>query len=201
MVTQRNPLVFQKNHHIFGFFYPFINTHTDIDQQLARVRNPKAVSVWFDPTRYSYETSFEVIRDDLARGYWVENAVIRSDDDGEFQYDKDHPLLLIMSHIVCARRASQNRIVELFVRLRNANGWDVEVISKQGGATAKQKKTSDWLKASERVKSNYMRGILEVDDVPDEDVIDLYEAQRRGEALPEKQRFQLERGTLRMSFM
>jgi hypothetical protein len=105
-----------------------------------------------------------------------------------------------MSHIVCARRASQNRIVELFVQLRNANGWDVEVVSKQGGATAKQKKTSDWLKASDRVKSSYMKGILEAEDVPDEDFIDLYESQRRGEALSERERFQLERGMLRMSF-
>lgn len=190
----------QEVDHVFGFFYPFINTHTDIDQQLARVRNPEAVSVWFDPTRYSYETSFEVIRDDLARGHWVESAIIGYDNDGRLQYDKDNPLLLIMSHIVCARRASQNRIVELFVRLRNANGWDVEVVTKQDGRTARQKKASDWLKASERVKSSYMKGILKAEDVPDEDVIDLYEAQRRGEALSESQRFQVERGMLRMSF-
>lgn len=190
----------QEVDHVFGFFYPFINTHTDIDQQLARVRNPKAVSVWFDPTRYSYETSFEVIRDDLARGHWVESAIVGYDNDGRLQYDKDHPLLLIMSHIVCARRASQNRIVELFVRLRNANGWDVEFVAKQNGKTAKQKKASDWLKASDRVKAGYLKGILEAEDVPDEDVIDLYEAQRRGEALSERERFQLERGMLRMSF-
>jgi hypothetical protein len=28
---------------VFGFFFSFINTHTDIDQQLSRVRNPGAV--------------------------------------------------------------------------------------------------------------------------------------------------------------
>ena len=30
---------------VFGFFYPKVNTHTDMDQQLWRVRNPGQVKV------------------------------------------------------------------------------------------------------------------------------------------------------------
>jgi hypothetical protein len=40
---------------VYGFFEPFINTHTDIDQQLARVRNPGSVKVWFKPGRFDFD--------------------------------------------------------------------------------------------------------------------------------------------------
>ena len=92
---------------VYGFFVATVNTHTDIDQQLARVRNPGSVKVWISPQRFNFETNFDVIRDDIARASIVRSAVEGYDDDGKLQYNKDHPLLMIYSHMICANRASR----------------------------------------------------------------------------------------------
>src|SRR5436190_119230 len=74
---------------VFGFFYAFINTHTDIDQQLARVRNPGAIDVWISPGTFNFTCDIEVIKDDLARAYFVKRAVWGRRDDGMVEYDRD----------------------------------------------------------------------------------------------------------------
>lgn len=192
----------QKVDHVFGFFYSNINTHTDIDQQIARVRNPGAVSVWFDRRRSSFETNFDVIRDDLVRGFWVPAAVTDTGDDGRLDYDKNNPLLLIWSHVICAQRSSKNKLVELFTRLREANGWDVQLVKK--GETSEPNKSA-WKEAKAEIRSRRISGIMDAVDLPDHEVLELYERSRtqgmgQGQDLTEQQRYQLDRGRLRMSF-
>lgn len=41
---------------VFGFFVSRVNTHFDMDQQLARVRHPMALKVWVTPERFHFET-------------------------------------------------------------------------------------------------------------------------------------------------
>jgi len=55
---------------VYGFFKNQINSHFEIDQQLARVRNPKEVKVWISNSRFFFETDFNVIRQDK----FIENA-------------------------------------------------------------------------------------------------------------------------------
>ena len=107
---------------VFGFFFSFINTHTDIDQQLSRVRNPGAVDVWISPTTFRFTSNVDVIMDDLARAYRVKRAVRGRRPDGMVDYNRDDPLLLICAHVTALRRASMNRLVELFCDLRQHNG-------------------------------------------------------------------------------
>jgi hypothetical protein len=183
--------------HVFGFFYSFINTHTDIDQQVSRVRNPGEVSLWFDHARYSYETNFDVIRDDLARGYWVENAVTGTDEDGRVRYDENHPLLLISAHVMCSQRASKSNLVELFRRLREASGWEIKFVDH---VKMPKPRKSGWKEAEKSVKDRRAAGVLSAEDLSDDEVIELYEAKRRGEKLTKKQQRQLDRGVLRMTF-
>lgn len=111
---------------VFGFFYPLVNTHTDIDQQLCRVRNPGAVDVWIDRATFNFTCNVEVIKDDLARAYAVNRAVRGRRPDGMVDYDPNDPLLLICAHVTALERASKNRLVELFCKLREANGWVIE---------------------------------------------------------------------------
>ncbi len=54
---------------VFGFFYSFVNTHTDIDQQLSRVRNPGVVDVWINEGGFNFTSNVDVVMDDLARAY------------------------------------------------------------------------------------------------------------------------------------
>jgi hypothetical protein len=114
---------------VFGFFYPFVNTHTDIDQQLARVRNPGAIDIWINPATYNYTCNVDVIKDDLGRAYSVKRAVTGRRDDGMVEYNRDDPLLMICAHVTALQRASKNRLVELFCALREANGWAVEWVT------------------------------------------------------------------------
>jgi hypothetical protein len=108
---------------VFGFFQGGVNTHTDIDQQLARVRHPGNLRVWVDPKPMNYISAFEQVRDDLGRAHFIPQAVIEDRDDGMVIYDKEHPLLLIATHVTAAKWASHNRLKELFVALRRQNGW------------------------------------------------------------------------------
>jgi hypothetical protein len=111
---------------VFGFFYPFVNTHTDIDQQLSRVRHPGAIDVWASPATFNFTSNVDVIKDDLARAYVVPRAVKGRRPDGLVEYDHDDPLLTLCAHVTALQRASKNRLVELFCALREANGWTVE---------------------------------------------------------------------------
>lgn len=111
---------------VFGFFYPLVNTHTDIDQQLCRVRNPGAVDVWIDRATFNFTCNVEVIKDELARAYAVKRAVRGRRPDGMVDYDPNDPLLLICAHVTALERASKNRLVELFCKLRETNGWVIE---------------------------------------------------------------------------
>jgi hypothetical protein len=112
---------------VFGFFLPMVNAHTDIDQQLCRVRNPGAVDVWISQTRFNFTCNVEVVKDDLARAYTVRRAVRgRPRADGMLDYNRDDPLLNICAHVTALERASKNRLVELFCQLREANGWTIE---------------------------------------------------------------------------
>jgi Origin of replication binding protein len=111
---------------VFGFFYPFVNTHTDIDQQLSRVRHPGMIDVWASPATFNFTSNVDVIKDDLARAYVVPRAVKGRRPDGLVEYDHDDPLLTLCAHVTALQRASKNRLVELFCALRDANGWAVE---------------------------------------------------------------------------
>src|SRR5262249_15512449 len=146
---------------VFGFFYPFVNAHTDIDQQISRVRNPGEIAVWFGGARFDYETAFGVVRDDLARGYTVPSAVNGIDPEtGRLTYSEEHPLLLIATHIVCAQRTSKNHLQRLFVELRNSNGWDVHFRTKE-----KSQGKSVWQAAKKTQAQNRLEGILAAIDI------------------------------------
>jgi hypothetical protein len=117
---------------VFGFFYSMVNTHTDIDQQLCRVRNPGAVDVWISRTTFNFTCNVEVVKDDLARAYTVRRAVRgRPRPDGMLDYDRNDPLLTICAHVTALERASKNRLIELFCRLREANGWAIQRIEEK----------------------------------------------------------------------
>ena len=73
----QNEIVFQN---VFGFFEPFINTHTDIDQQLARVRHTNNVRVYVNTRSYPVECDLNVIIENLGRGGLSPRALSIADD-------------------------------------------------------------------------------------------------------------------------
>jgi hypothetical protein len=110
---------------VLGFFRARINTHFDIDQQLARVRNPKRVCVWISPETYSYETDSEAIKAELLASEQEHQRFLRVDPDGTLVYDRDEFYETVYAEITASRRASKNRLKEHFVDLKQSNGWTV----------------------------------------------------------------------------
>ena len=168
-------------HRVFGFFYPFINTHTDIDQQLARVRNPGAIDVWISHHTFSYTSNIDVIKDDLARAYTVERAVKGRRSDGMVEYDPEHPLLMICAHVTAQQRASKNRLLDLFCQLREANGWAIERIDEQAS-------DSPFDEAKRELAAERDEALANAPRLSDADFIELDEMIQNGAAVSPEQR-------------
>lgn len=182
---------------VFGFFSPHVNKHTDIDQQLARVRNPGAVSVWFDGAASNFEANIDVVRRHLAMSNYVPSALKnRLDDNGITMFDPEDPLLNISTHVMVAQRSSQNRIRILFEQLRQASGWDIEAVDKQPKASSNIK----WKDAQRALNERKINGILGADRLNDIQALKLSDRLKRGKALDRKERFALHRYELEQAY-
>lgn len=129
---------------VFGLFVSRVNTHFDIDQQLARVRHPRAVKVWVSPERFNFETDPSAIEAEL--------ILCRNLNDLIVGYTRDHlpildqSFLKVYSQVAATQRASKNALRQNFVRLREQNGWKVNLVersidaSKDGAAQMKEAK-------------------------------------------------------------
>jgi hypothetical protein len=171
---------------VFGFFFSFINTHTDIDQQLSRVRNPGAVDVWISPTTFRFTSNVDVILDDLARAYVVRRAVRGRRPDGMVEYNRDDPLLLICAHVTALRRASMNRLVELFCELRQHNGWTIEHVGEMA-------ETSPFKAAKEALTAERAQKLLAAPTLPNTEFDELEARALKGANLSDEERFAYEK--------
>jgi hypothetical protein len=182
---------------VIGFFSPHVNKHTDIDQQLARVRNPGNVSVWFDGGGSNFETNLDVIRRQLAVANYVPTALSgRLDEHGNQSFDDANPLLNIAAHVMVAQRSSQNKIVSLFERLRQSNGWDIERVAKQPKAASDRR----WKDAQQDLKERRILGILEARELDDSEFIELAAERNKGAKISKADRFALERYELEQAY-
>lgn len=110
---------------VYGIFEARINTHTDIDQQLSRVRHPGFTRIWISPEKFNFETEFDPIRLELAESNVIPEVFLKHSRKGEPEYDLEHPYLNIYATILSAQRASKNNLKQNFIDLKNYNGWDV----------------------------------------------------------------------------
>ena len=117
---------------VFGFFEARVNTHFDIDQQIARVRHPKAIRVWVAPQRFGFETDPNVIRQEAEDNGTLSDTLLRILPDGRLEVDETY--LSIYAHVVSVSRASKNRLRENLRELRERNGWQVETVSPTRGS-------------------------------------------------------------------
>jgi hypothetical protein len=116
---------------VFGLFEARITNHFEIDQQLARVRNPGEVYVWISPQCFNFETKFEVVVDDLLRtelatgiryGFrWQDRKSIADDD----------PFLTMAAQATVKNRASKNNLKANFIRHKMDQGWDLQIVDKE----------------------------------------------------------------------
>ncbi len=125
---------------VYGFFEARVNTHFDIDQQIARVRHPKAIRVWVSPQQFGFETDPNVIRQEAIDNGTLSDALLRIAPDGTPEVDE--PYLRTYADVVSVARASKNRLRKNLFELRQRNGWQVETVKPTPGSgvlTGKEK--------------------------------------------------------------
>ena len=118
---------------VYGFFRPLINTHFDIDQQLARVRHPKSVHVWVSKEFYTFETDLGVIVDD----YMVDNAVEVFHQQFLIQTPKLNlidPLTATAALVLAKERSSKNEMRSNFIKYKLEQNIDIEQVDHDSDA-------------------------------------------------------------------
>ena len=118
-----NEVVFQT---VYGFFEALINTHTDIDQQLSRVRHPKEVRVWITNRKFNMSSDLDTIKTDLLLDHIVANTAVgyqavKASDLTEIQ----SPFIDMASMIVSQQRQSKNCLRKNFIEYKINCGFSV----------------------------------------------------------------------------
>ncbi len=110
---------------VYGFFESIVNTHYDVDQQLARVRHPGAVKVWLSPTSHKYPTDTNKIRQELMYGDQVNGLRYYLDNNGAHASEGQHPFMDLLSTVISQRNRSLNRFRDNFIQYKKSSGWMV----------------------------------------------------------------------------
>lgn len=108
---------------VFGFFVSRVNTHFDIDQQLSRVRHPKAVKIWVAPETFTFETEPDVILREAELNGLLNDVLIGYRADGASALDSTY--LSVYAQVMSIARASKNNVRQNLLNLRERNGWNL----------------------------------------------------------------------------
>ena len=112
---------------VYGFFENQINSHMEIDQQLARVRHPGDVRIWISPRKYNFEFEFDVVKEDLIRNNLYEHLFPDdelSNSNGQL-VDSGSLFVNMAAMILADQRASKNNLKQNFIDYKNKSGWTV----------------------------------------------------------------------------
>lgn len=162
---------------VFGFFEARVNTHFDIDQQLARVRNPKRICVWITPEEFQFETDIEAIKGEIHAAEDIHRKFIEIAPDGKRKYSADELYEVVFATITASQRASKNRLKKNFIDLREVNGWTVKRVNKIKERAALGKDVRKGAK-EERRRVSFER-ILQARQISHEEYRDFKRAEKR----------------------
>lgn len=117
---------------VYGLFENKINSHFEIDQQLARVRHPKEVNVWVCSSRHCFATDIAVVTDDCLKSNLVNNVEEGIVYDSEFEESGMSPFLKMAAMIVMMHRSSKNDLKNNFMKYKRQQNWHVSEVPKDG---------------------------------------------------------------------
>ncbi len=115
----------QKIDCVYGFFENLINSHFEIDQQIARVRHPGSVHVWVSPSTFKFETDFGVVRDDYLHDQMIDLSVTGRHSPNGLEVGDIDPFFIMAAMITTIQRASKNNLKRNFIQYKERNGWTV----------------------------------------------------------------------------
>jgi len=115
---------------VYGIFETPINTHTEIDQQISRVRNPKEVKIWISPRKFNFESDFQVIKAELLPSNVVANtafsisnsiaSAVFSDQSGDF--------IRLAALVLSEQMRSKNALKSNYIRYKQKGGWSMVIL-------------------------------------------------------------------------
>jgi hypothetical protein len=174
---------------VFGFFVPRVNTHFDIDQQLSRVRHPKAIKAWVTPERFGFETEPDVIRNEVLDSAALNDVLIGYEDDGRPKLDEGY--LNVYAQVTGISRASKNNLRENLLNLRLRNGWKVEHKLKDTDASKDGKKRID--QSKDELAAIRAENICAAKKITAEEYSDLHEKAQKGTLLTKDEGYSMRR--------
>jgi hypothetical protein len=115
---------------VFGAFENRITTHTEIDQQLARVRNPKDVHVWISSSRYNFEVDFEIVKSDYLKSR-LSNVFVSAEDlmAGVDYRETMQDFLYMATLITASKRSSYNALRYNFIEYKKSQGVQLTTLA------------------------------------------------------------------------
>lgn len=114
---------------VYGIYEGLINTHTEIDQQLSRVRHPKSIKIWISPRVFNFETNFDVIRSDLLTGNLIANTALDyATPLAEQVFTAGSDFLRTAALIISEQRHSKNNLRLNFIEYKKSQGWEPKII-------------------------------------------------------------------------
>ena len=114
---------------VYGFFENNITHHFEIDQQISRVRHPKAIKIWISPQTLNYETDISVIRSHELAAIAYANTRSEVNLTDSYEATSTNEKLIRLACLVSSReRASMNHLRANFVRYKQTQGFDFNVI-------------------------------------------------------------------------
>ena len=115
---------------VYGIYEALINGHTEIDQQLARVRHPRSVKVWISPRRFNFETHFDVIKSDLLCSSVIANtAVDLAMPVADQVFAENGDFFRTAALILSSQRESKNQLRKNFIDYKQTQGWIPNFVS------------------------------------------------------------------------
>lgn len=155
---------------VFGMFNPLVLTHFDCDQQLARVRSPKAVRVFISPAKFSFEADLDTVTADALSFEMMGHLIKHYNSHGRVEYE-DHrdndPLLRIAASVLSVERASKNDLRNHFVKYVQSQGWNVVNVERNDALF--EEGSLAWLAGSELHKEQAVRRLLEATSLTEEE--------------------------------
>lgn len=111
---------------VYGLFEPLVLTHFECDQQIARVRHPKAIKLYIAPRIHDFETDYNVVANDALNLSLMDHLIHGYTKEGEALYNNDDEFLHLASAIIVRQKASKNRLKENYLKYKSQQGWSIE---------------------------------------------------------------------------
>lgn len=176
---------------VYGLFESGITNHFECDQQLSRVRQPKAVSVYLSPRPQFDDTNRDTIMSDVVQSNLMEHLLTGYDQFLHPIFNDQDELLQFVTTITAQNRESINNLKENFIEHKSKQGWTIIHADFDNDLAELGQKILFHGKAIS--DQQYAQSLLNAQTLNDTDFTALDKRQRSGRALTEDQFCSLQR--------